>query len=187
MSHEYVQNTLLYMYSSCSGTREAIKVLDDLPSCDLLTFNSALSGYLEYGALQEGLDVLRRMAKEDLVWDVFSCMSSLKLCSSLRDSQLSRQIHSRMLRFGFDCHDDVRGALINMYGKCGNPFYAQRVYNGTKTQNIVLNTSIMDAYFQNKSYKEALNLFAKMETKEVPPNEFTFSLLLNSTAQSFLF
>ncbi|KAF2608145.1 hypothetical protein F2Q68_00044640 [Brassica cretica] len=70
-----------------------------------------------------------------------------------------------------------------MYGKCGNPLYAQRVYNGTKTLNIVLNTSIMDAYFQNKSYEEALNLFAKMENKEVPPNEFTFAVLLNSTAE----
>ncbi|KAL0725134.1 hypothetical protein Bca4012_039733 [Brassica carinata] len=183
MSHEYVRNTLLYMYSSCSGTREAIKILDDLPCCDLLAFNSALSGYLEHGALEEGLDVLRRMAEEDLAWDVFTCMSSLKLCSSLRDLELARQIHSRMVRFGFDCHVDVNGALINMYGKCGNPLYAQRVYNGTKTQNIVLNTSIMDAYFQNKSYEEALNLFAEMETKEVPPNEFTFAVLLNSTAE----
>ncbi|KAF3522369.1 hypothetical protein F2Q69_00048507 [Brassica cretica] len=183
MSHEYVRNTLLYMYSSCSGTREAIKILDDLPCCDLLAFNSALSGYLEHGALDEGLDVLRRMAEEDLVWDDFTCMSSLKLCSSLRDLELARQIHSRMVRLGFDCHDDVSGALINMYGKCGNPLYAQRVYNATKTLNIVLNTSIMDAYFQNKSYEEALNLFAKMENKEVPPNEFTFAVLLNSTAE----
>ncbi|KAJ0255116.1 Pentatricopeptide repeat-containing protein [Hirschfeldia incana] len=183
MSHEYVLNTLLYMYSSCSGTREAIKVLDDLPCCDLLAFNSALSGYLENGALEEGLEVLRRMGEEDLVWDVFTCMSSLKLCSSLRDLELARQIHNRMVRFGFECHDDVSGALINMYGKCGDPLYAQRVYNGTKARNIVLNTSIMDAYFQSKSYEEVLNLFAEMETREVPPNEFTFAVLLNSTAE----
>ncbi|XP_056862986.1 pentatricopeptide repeat-containing protein At5g39680-like isoform X2 [Raphanus sativus] len=186
-SHEYVRNTLLYMYSSCSGTREAIRVLDDLPRCDLLAFNSALSGYLEHGgALEEGLEVLRKMAIGDLVWDEVTYMSSLKLCSSLRDLEIARQIHSRMVRLGFCCGDDVNvsGALVNMYGKCGKPLYAQRVYDGSKhAQNIVLNTSIMDAYFQSKSYEEALNLFAKMENRDVPPNEFTFAVLLNSTAE----
>ncbi|KAF8112011.1 hypothetical protein N665_0069s0037 [Sinapis alba] len=183
-SHEYVRNTLLYMYSSCSGTREAIRVLDDLPSCDLLAFNSALSGYLDHGALEEGLEVLRKMAIEDLVWDEVTFMSSLKLCSSLRDLNMARRIHSRMVRLGFHCGDvNVSGALINMYGKCGKPLYAQRVYDGSHAQNIVLNTSIMDAYFQNKSYEEALNLFAKMGNREVPPNEFTFAVLLNSIAE----
>ncbi|CAN7017356.1 unnamed protein product [Brassica oleracea var. botrytis] len=188
-SHEYVRNTLLYMYSSCSGAREAIRVLDDLPYCDLLAFNSALSGYLEHGgALGEALEVLRKMAiEEDLVWDEVTYMSSLKLCSSFRDLNMARQVHSRMVRLGFHCGDvNVSGALINMYGKCGKPLYAQRVYDGSTThaQNIVLNTSIMDAYFQNKSYEEALNLFAKMENRdEVPPNEFTFAVLLNSVAE----
>ncbi|KAL0741545.1 hypothetical protein Bca4012_083058 [Brassica carinata] len=186
-SHDYVRNTLLYMYSSCSGTRDAIRVLDDLPRCDLLAFNSALSGYLEHGgALEDGLYVLRKMAIEDLVWDEVTYMSSLKLCSSLRDLNMARQIHSRMVRLGFQCGDDVNisGALINTYGKCGKPLYAQRVYDGsTHAQNIVLNTSIMDAYFQSKSYEEALNLFAKMGNRDVPPNEFTFAVLLNSIAE----
>ncbi|CDY15947.1 BnaA04g11640D [Brassica napus] len=107
-SHDYVRNTLLYMYSSCSGTREAIRLLlDDLPRCDLLAFNSALSGYLEHGgALGEALEVLRKMAvEEDLVWDEVTCMSSLKLCSSFRDLNMARQIHSRMVRLGFHCGD----------------------------------------------------------------------------------
>ncbi|KFK26913.1 hypothetical protein AALP_AA8G310000 [Arabis alpina] len=41
----------------------------------------------------------------------------------------------------------------------------------------------MDAYFQNQCFEEALNLFAKMETKEVRPNEFTFAVVLNSIAE----
>ncbi|VVB09262.1 unnamed protein product [Arabis nemorensis] len=184
VSHEFVRNSLVYMYSSSSGTGEAIRILDDLPCYDLLAFNSALSGYLEYGAIKEGFDVLRRMAIEDSVWDDFTYMSCLRLCSNLRDLELARQIHSRILRAGFKWDVVVRGALINMYGKCGQVLYAQRVYDDTHAQNIVLNTSIMDAYFQNQCFEEALNFFAKkMETKEVLPNEFTFAVLLNSIAE----
>ncbi|ESQ47057.1 hypothetical protein EUTSA_v10027662mg [Eutrema salsugineum] len=183
MSHEFVRNTLVYMYSSCSGTGEAIRILDDLPYCDLLVLNSALSGYLESGALKEGFYVLRRMINEDLVWDSFTYTSSLKLCTNLRDLELARQIHSRIVRLFLESNVDVSGALINMYGKCGKVVYAQRVYDKTHSQNIVLNTSIMDAYFQNKFFEEALNLFAKMGTKKIPPNEFTFAVLLNSIAE----
>ncbi|EOA18039.1 hypothetical protein CARUB_v10006490mg [Capsella rubella] len=183
MSHEFVRNTLVYMYSLGSDSREAIRILDDLPYCDLPVFSSALSGYLECRAFKKGVDVLRRMAYEDLVWDNITYLSSLRLCSNLRDLDLGLQIHSRMIRFGFNCEVEATGALINMYGKCGKVIYAQRVYDDTHAQNIVLNTTIMDAYFQDKSFEEALNLFAKMGTKDVPPNEFTFAILLNSIAE----
>ncbi|CAE6205019.1 unnamed protein product [Arabidopsis arenosa] len=183
MSHEFVRNTLVYMYSLCSGNGEAIRVLDDLPYCDLSVFSSALSGYLECGAFKEGAEVLRRMAKEDLVWDNITYLSCLRLCSNLRDLNLARQIHSRMVRFGFNSEVEACGAIINMYGKCGKVLYAQRVFDNTHAQNIVLNTTIMDAYFQDKSFEEALNLFSKMDTKEVPPNEYTFAISLNSIAE----
>ncbi|XP_010435864.1 PREDICTED: pentatricopeptide repeat-containing protein At5g39680-like [Camelina sativa] len=183
ISHEYVRNTLVYMYSLCSGTREAFRILDHLPYCDLSVFSSALSGYLERGAFKEGADVLRRMAKEDLVWDNITYLSTLRLCSNLRDLDLARQIHSRMVRFGFNTEVEASGALINMYGKCGKVIYAQKVYDDTHARNIVLSTTIMDAYFQDKSFEEVLNLFAKMGTKDVPPNEYTFAIVLNSIAE----
>ncbi|CAA7055384.1 unnamed protein product [Microthlaspi erraticum] len=181
-SHEFVRNCLVYMYSSCSGTREAIRILDNLQYCDLLAYNSALSGYLEFGALREGVDVLRKMAREDFVWDNFTYMSCLKLCSSLKDLEMARQIHSRIVRAGLD-EEGVTGALINMYGKCGKVLYAQRVYDNTKDRNIVMKTSLMDAYFQDKSFEDALNLFAEMDTKEVHPNDYTFAVLLNSVSE----
>ncbi|KAL1205401.1 Pentatricopeptide repeat-containing protein [Cardamine amara subsp. amara] len=183
VSHEFVRNTLVYMYSLCSSTREAIRILDDLPYCDLHVFSSALSGYLECGALKEAVDVLRSMAKGDLVWGYITYMSSLRLCSNLRDLNLARQIHSRMVRVGLNSDVEATGALINMYGKCGEVLYAQRVFDSTHTQNIVLNTTIIDAYFQDKSFEEALNLFAKMDAKDLPPNEYTFSIALNSIAE----
>ncbi|KAG7611248.1 Pentatricopeptide repeat [Arabidopsis suecica] len=183
ISHEFVRNTLVYMYSLCSGNGEAIRVLDDLPYCDLSVFSSALSGYLESGAFKEGLDVLRKTANEDFVWNNLTYLSSLRLFSNLRDLNLALQVHSRMVRFGFNAEVEACGALINMYGKCGKVLYAQRVFDDTHAQNIFLNTTIMDAYFQDKSFEEALNLFSKMDTKEVPPNEYTFAILLNSIAE----
>ncbi|EOA18658.1 hypothetical protein CARUB_v10007234mg [Capsella rubella] len=175
-------NSLINLYVKCGETVRARKLFDLMPERNVVSC-SALSGYLECGAFKEGVDVLRRMAYEDLVWDNITYLSSLRLCSNLRDLDLGLQIHSRMIRFGFSCEVEATGALINMYGKCGNVIYAQRVYDDTHAQNIVLNTTIMDAYFQDKSFEEALNLFAKMGTKDVPPNEFTFAILLNSIAE----
>ncbi|CAN8233108.1 unnamed protein product [Cochlearia groenlandica] len=183
LSHDYVRNTLVYMYSSCSDKgEEAIRVLDELESIDLSAFSSALSGYLDNGLLKEALYVLRKLANEDFVLNNVTFMSCLRLCSCLKELGLAKQIHNQMVRVGFDCYDEAKGGLINMYGKCGNALYARRVFDNAhcdRDRNIVLCTSIMDAYFQDKSFEEALNLFAKTEA----PNEYTFAISLNSIAE----
>ena len=40
----------------------------------------------------------------------------------------------------------------------------------------------MAAYFQNGCFEEALNLFSEMKLNNISPNEFTFAVMLNSTA-----
>ncbi|KAF3582210.1 hypothetical protein DY000_02033971 [Brassica cretica] len=205
-SHEYVRNTLLYMYSSCSGAREAIRVLDDLPYCDLLAFNSALSGYLEHGgSLGEALEVLRKMAiEEDLVWDEVTYMSSLKLCSSFRDLNMARQIHSRMVRLGFHCvaelcllkhggllhglvvksgfrsHVMVGNALVNMYAKSGSIQDAWKTFSGMNFRDIITWNVMICGFSHHGLGKEALEVFEEMMVAGEFPNRITFVGVLHA-------
>ncbi|XP_010528348.1 PREDICTED: pentatricopeptide repeat-containing protein At5g39680 [Tarenaya hassleriana] len=182
LSHEFVQNALVYMYSRCLRVEEAIRLLDEFPHPGVLAFNSALSGILDHGFAREGTDILRRMAQEDLRWDSSTYVSVLRLCSNLRDLKSGLQIHGHMLRDGLERDIVTNGVMINMYAKCGKIEYAQRIFDGSMTRNVVLWTSVMDAYYQNKCFEEVMNLLTKMDLEGVSPNEFTFSILLNSTA-----
>lgn len=182
MFHEYVRNALINMYSKCSDAEGAMHIFNSESGYDVFSYNSLLSGLVQHGHLSEGIEVLRRMVDEGLSWDSVTCVTVLGLCASLRDLKLGLEIHGNMLRNGIEFDVYVSGAIVNMYGKCHNILNARNVFEKLQVRNVVLWTAMMANYFQRGYFEDALNLFTKMEFEDILPNEFTFAILLNSTA-----
>ncbi|GLT56506.1 hypothetical protein SLA2020_295420 [Shorea laevis] len=130
--HLYVKNALIYMYAKYSDVHEAFK---------------------------EGIKVLSRMVGEYIEWDNVTYVTVFGLCACLKNLKLALQAHRRMLKSRIECDVYINGAIISMYGKCGNTFFARKVFNGLQSQHVVLWTGIMSAYFQNKHFEEIVNLF----------------------------
>ncbi|KAF2566348.1 hypothetical protein F2Q68_00027138 [Brassica cretica] len=190
-SHEYVRNTLLYMYSSCSGAREAIRVLDDLPYCDLLAFNSALSGYLEHGgSLGEALEVLRKMAiEEDLVWDEVTDevppneFTFAVLLNSVAELCLLKHgglLHGLVVKSGFRSHVMVGNALVNMYAKSGSIQDAWKTFSGMNFRDVITWNVMICGFSHHGLGKEALEVFEEMMVAGEFPNRITFVGVLHA-------
>ncbi|OVA09829.1 Pentatricopeptide repeat [Macleaya cordata] len=180
--HLYVKNALLDMYSRCSDVEGAMSVLKTVPGSDILSYNSIISGFLENGYLNEGLEVLRKMVDGFFVWDNFTHVTMLGLCASLKDLKLGLQIHNQILRREIEFDVFLGSAIIDMYGKCGKILNAKNVFYGLQERNVVLWTAIMVAYAHNRYFEEALNHFLEMELAGILPNEYTFAVMLNSCA-----
>lgn len=54
-------NGLVAMYGKCGCLKEARRVLNDMPSKDVVTWNSMVAGYAQNGRFDEALDVCREM------------------------------------------------------------------------------------------------------------------------------
>ncbi|KAK6266854.1 hypothetical protein QUC31_017691 [Theobroma cacao] len=180
--HQYVKNALINMYSKLSDVEGAMRVFSLVPGYDVLLYNSTLNGLLENGFLNEGVEVLERMIGECLEWDSVTYVTLFGLCACIKGLKLGTQVHCRGLKSGVQLDVFVNSAIINMYGKCGEAFNARKVFDRLQVRNVVLWTAIMDAYFQNGCFEEALNLFSEMKLDDISPNEFTFAVMLNSTA-----
>ncbi|KAF5958553.1 hypothetical protein HYC85_005778 [Camellia sinensis] len=158
--HQYVKNSLTYMYSMCSDVEGAMSVLNSVPGSDVFTYNSIINGLVEHGYLSEALEVLGRMA----------------------DLKLGLQVHNRMLKSNVEFDEFVSSAIIDMYGKCGEISMARSVFDAMQTRNVVSWTAMLAACLQNGCFEEALKLFFHMEFEGIMPNEYTFAVLLNSCA-----
>ncbi|XP_058009461.1 pentatricopeptide repeat-containing protein At5g39680 isoform X2 [Hevea brasiliensis] len=180
--HQYVRNALLHMYSKCFSFQEVMWIWNLVPGNDVFAYNSVLSGVLENGYLKEGFEVLRRMVSDRVKWDTVTYVNVFGLCACLKDLRLGLQVHGKMLMSDVECDAYVSSAMINMYGKCREALNARRVFDGLRSQNVVLWTAIIAAYFQNGCFEEALNFFSKMKLDGARPNEFTFAVTLNATA-----
>ncbi|KAF5748987.1 pentatricopeptide repeat-containing protein [Tripterygium wilfordii] len=180
--HLYVKNAVIDMYSGCFDVQGAVRVFFDVPGNDLFSYNSVMNGLLEHGYFKEALEVLGKMVSELVRWDSVTYVMVFGLCASLKDLKMGSQVHGQMLANDVEFDMFVGSAVINMYGKCGKIIDAGKVFNRLPSRNVVLWTAIMASYFQNGFYEEALNLFPEMQLQDVPPNEFTFAVLLNSAA-----
>ncbi|KAL3829813.1 hypothetical protein ACJIZ3_018615 [Penstemon smallii] len=182
--HQYVKNALVYMYSVWSNVRGAMGVLNSAPRLDICTYNSLLNGLLDQGDLKEACDVLSKMVTECGCeeWDSITCVNVFGVCSHLENLNLGRQVHGRVLKTGVDVDLFVGSTTIDMYGKCGDISSVRKVFDGLPNKNVVTWTSILNAYLQNECFEEALKLFLQMDFENVVPNEYTFTVLLNSCA-----
>ncbi|KAF5457147.1 hypothetical protein F2P56_021276 [Juglans regia] len=180
--HQYVKNALIHMYSRCSDVEGAIWVLNTLPGYDVVSYNSVINGLVELGYLKEALEATARMASEYKAWDNVTYISLFGLSARLKDLNLGKQVHGQMLKSDLDCDVFVSSAIVDMYGKCGNILNARKVFDCLQDRNVVSWTALMAAYFQNGCFEEALNLFSVMEVEDFMPNEYTFAVLLNSSA-----
>ncbi|GMY13683.1 pentatricopeptide repeat-containing protein At5g39680 [Fagus crenata] len=180
--HQYVKNALIHMYSRCLDVDGAMWVLNTVPGYDVFSYNSVINGLIELGYLREALEVLDRMMGEFVVWDNVTYVTVFGLCARLKDLKLGLQVHGQMLKSDLECDVFVSSAMVDMYGKCGKILNARKVFDCLQNRNVVSWTSIMAAYFQNGYFEEALNLFSKMEIEDTMPNEYTFAVLLNSSA-----
>ncbi|XP_027182490.1 pentatricopeptide repeat-containing protein At5g39680-like [Coffea eugenioides] len=180
--NQHVKNALVCMYSMCEDVDGAMRVFNGVPGLDIFTYNSLLTALLEHRSLSEALDVFRKLLEADVEWDGASYVGVLGLCACLKYLKLGSQVHSRMLKSGFNSDMFVNCAMIDMYGKFGEITKARKAFGSLKARNVVSWTAILAACLQNECFEEALKLFFEMETDGVRPNEYTFAVLLNSSA-----
>ncbi|KAM2014732.1 pentatricopeptide repeat-containing protein At5g39680 [Malus sylvestris] len=182
LSYEYVKNALVHMYSSCSEVESAMRVLNTVPGGDILSYNSVINGLLEHGHVREAMEMLGMMVSQCMDWDSVTYITVFGLCARLKDLRLGLQVHGQMLKNDIKCDVFLSSAMIDMYGKCGKVSNAANVFDRLQERNIVSWTAIMAAYFQNGYFEDALGVLSKMGNEDILPNEYTFAVLLNSSA-----
>ncbi|KAF4377312.1 hypothetical protein G4B88_011147 [Cannabis sativa] len=73
-------------------------------------------------------------------------------------------------------HSDT--SLIDMYAKCGNLTYAERLFNGLTYKTVVSWTVMIAGYISTRTLGEVAKLFEEMRDESIFPNEITVLSLI---------
>ncbi|CAL9766481.1 unnamed protein product, partial [Musa acuminata subsp. burmannicoides] len=182
VSHSYVRNALLHMYTKCLDMESALGVFGGGSDFDLFLFNSMINGFLDNGQQSEAKNILSRMVKEIAQWDHVSYVSVLGLCTDSKDPKFGGQIHGQILRRGMEYSDFVCSAIVDMYGKCSDVQNAVLAFHELPGKNVVSWTAVMASCTQNGHFEESLKLFMQMADDGVQANGLTYAVALNSCA-----
>eukprot|EP00250_Pteridium_aquilinum_P021459 c25130_g3_i1 orf=649-3297(-) len=169
----FLGNHLINMYRHCGDLGSAASAFDDLYRKNVFSWTIMISAYAQHGQYEKALQLFNKMQDEKVKPDKVTVSTIIGACSSISALEQGREIHLMILDGKLESDIVVVSALVNMYAKCGNLEEAQKVFDGMHSRNVVSWTIMITAYAQHSLGVKALQLFQKMDSCGVTPNEFT--------------
>ncbi|KAF3785471.1 Pentatricopeptide repeat-containing protein [Nymphaea thermarum] len=183
-SNIYVCSTLIWFYSRCGEYVYGSRVLELMPSRDVISWTALISGCSRLGYGSEALKYMNDMLWEGVEPNQFTYSTALKACTKIEALRQGKWIHASANKTGSLLNVFVGSALIDMYAKCGCVNDAYQVFDKLPKRNVVSWNALILGYARNGLCKEALKLMYRMEAEGMKVDEFVISDVLNACGEA---
>lgn len=171
-----LRNHVLNMYGKCGSVKDALKVFDEMPQRNVVSWTSVISGCSQNGQDKDAVELYFRMRRAGYVPDQFTFGSVIKACSGVGDPWLGRQLHAHVVKSKCGDHLIAQNALIAMYTRFGRIDDASNVFSRIATRDLISWGSMIAGLSQLGYELEALHHFKEMLRQGAyKPNEFVFA------------
>ncbi|XP_052183575.1 pentatricopeptide repeat-containing protein At3g24000, mitochondrial-like [Diospyros lotus] len=181
-SDSSVSNALITMYMKIGNVHKGFHIFDALGSRDIISWNALLSGFHDDETCDQGLQIFKQMLVEGFKPNMYTFISILRCCSSLRNVNFGKQVHAHIIKEMFDENAFIGTALIDVYTKCRFLEDAQVKFNKLNERDLFTWTTIISGYAQTDQGEKAIQCFSQMQKDGVKPNEFTLASCLRGCA-----
>ncbi|KAJ7532424.1 hypothetical protein O6H91_13G002800 [Diphasiastrum complanatum] len=178
-----VGNTLVDMYAKCGSIKDACEVFNKMNERNVVSWNAMLAGYAQQGLGKDALALYEQMKQEGVQPDNVTYPVLLKACASIAALEQGKQLHSHIIRSGFESNVIVGSALVDMYAKCGRIKKAHKVFNNMHERNVVSWNALIAGYAYEGLCMEALDLYEQMKQEGMQPDNVTYVVLLKACAR----
>ncbi|KAF5746742.1 pentatricopeptide repeat-containing protein [Tripterygium wilfordii] len=170
-----IWNSLLAVYAKSRKSTDAVKLFDEMPIKNTVSWNTLISGFLTNGDFEIGFALLKQMLELDFYGlDQATLTIVLSACDTPEFCKVSRMIHGLALLKGYEREITVCNALITSYFKCRCFGPGKQVFDEMLERNVISWTAIISGLAQNQLYENSLHLFVKMCNGYVKPNSLTY-------------
>ncbi|KAF4363894.1 hypothetical protein G4B88_004194 [Cannabis sativa] len=179
-----VCNSLISMYCKLGFVQCAEKVFEEMLVKDLVSWNSLISGYVTVGDGRSSLARFLEMQMLGIKPDRFTMISSINACSIECLIRNGKEIHSQVVKCGFELDIMIQTSLLDMYSKCGRVDLAERLFHEISPRNVVAWNAMIGGYVLNSRPLDSLACLRKMKKDDnLNPDVITLINLLPSCAQ----
>ncbi|CAN1135396.1 Pentatricopeptide repeat-containing protein At2g37320 [Linum perenne] len=182
VANAYVGSSLITLYSKCGELSSALKVFDEMPVRNVVSWTAIISGFAQEWYIDMCLELYSEMRNSALGPNDFTFTSLLSACSGSGALGQGRSVHCQAFQMGFDSYLHVANTLISMYCKCGSLEDALFIFKDMgNNRDIVSWNSMIAGYAQHGLAVEAIELFEEMKNQgKLKPDTFTFLGVLSS-------
>ncbi|XP_028762837.1 pentatricopeptide repeat-containing protein At1g43980, mitochondrial-like [Neltuma alba] len=138
-----------------------------------------ISSYARQGLGEEALGLFVLTWRKNLRPTEYMVSCLLSCFSSVLQVELGNQIHSLVLKLGFESDAIVANSLVGMYAKFGSIYDALNIFNEIRRDLISWNTILMGLTY-NGEVSAAMDIFSELIGKGMPPDRITLYAALEA-------
>ncbi|KAF5732601.1 pentatricopeptide repeat-containing protein [Tripterygium wilfordii] len=176
----FVGTALLGVYGRRKAFGEVARVFEDMPNKSLVTWNSMLSLFGHHGLVEDCTILFRDLLRMQASLSGSSFVAALTGLDCERDLELGEQLHSLVIKNGFDFEVSVGNSLINMYSKCAGMSLVVSLFEELPVKDVVTYNTVIGALTKDDRALLALDLFLTMSEGGILPNQTTFANIVVS-------
>lgn len=178
---------MITCYTRHGKVDKARKLFDEMPERDVVCWNAMINGYAQNRRPEEALLLFRQMMLETGNRpNEVTILSVLSACGQLGALESGRWLHNFIGNNAIKINRVVGTALIDMYSRCGSLEDASLVFERMKDKDVVAWNSMIAGYAMHGFSQISLDMFDKMCTEGVVPNNITFIAILNGCGHTGL-
>ncbi|PWA83276.1 pentatricopeptide repeat (PPR) superfamily protein [Artemisia annua] len=177
-----IEGSLLDLYVKCSDVKTAHEFFLTTEKENVVLWNVMLVAYGQLGDLHESFRIFSQMQIEGLRPNQYTYPSILRTCTLVGALDLGEQIHSQVVKTGFQPNVYVSSVLIDMYSKHGNLDTAMKILRRLKERDVVSWTAMIAGYAQHDLFVEALKTFEEMIYQGIRLDNIGFSSAISACA-----
>ncbi|KAJ4950555.1 hypothetical protein NE237_027387 [Protea cynaroides] len=145
----------------------ARNVFDEMSTRTVVSWNTMVSGYSQWGRFEEALDLVWQMHRTGMKLNETTFSSVLSACARLKSLHDGKQIHGLVLKSGSENFDLVGSSLLYFYANCFEIEDARRLFDVFHEGNVLLWSLMLVGYVQCNLMEDALHIFNKMPIRDV--------------------
>ena len=177
-----IEGSLLDLYAKCYDIEAAHEFFLTTETENVVLWNVMLVAYGQLGNLSESYRIFLLMQIEGLMPNQYTYPSILRTCTSLGALDLGEQIHTQVIKTGFQFNVYACSVLIDMYAKLGELDTARGILKRLREEDVVPWTAMIAGYTQHDFFTEALKLFQEMEGQGIRSDNIGFSSAISACA-----
>ncbi|KAI3872936.1 hypothetical protein MKW98_009833 [Papaver atlanticum] len=178
-SDGFIGDRLVTMYAKFGSVDSALKLFEEIPGKDLISWNSMIVVFAQRGDVKKSFSLFSKMRSEmGMEPNEVTVISLLPVCINMRALTEGKSIHCYVVKFGLLSEIKVVNSIVNMYGKCQCVNAACELFNTISFKNLVSWNSMIATYSQNGFLEDGINLFNSMRRVGFGPDRATIVTLL---------
>nr|AYM00709.1 pentatricopeptide repeat protein [Salvia miltiorrhiza] len=178
LGNTVVSSAAIDLFSKCNRLESALRVFKESFALDSPLCNAMIACYASHDLEENALELFVCSLRENIRPTEFTLSSVLHSASVFVPVEQGSQLHSLVIKTGFEVDAVVTSSLVQMYNKYGLVEFALEIFSNMVSRDLVAWNTMILGLTDNGKLLEAIDLFKKLFESGLHPDQITFSGVL---------